>query len=182
MTDIPSILSRSSFIIFDPNVKFLTNRIRNHSSGIRIDFDQNKSKYLHYYSDQFKPYENMFGFSMTESAFSFPGTLIRLPLRFEESKISDKLYNSASEVAKLFEIVLKNADSLLLFTQSVQKVEFYVMTEDSSEMKFLFDIGKSPIDGYYKKHSVDLGPTLGDEFSRQSSLLRAAALASKNNM
>jgi hypothetical protein len=183
MTDIPSIVSRSTLMYFDPNVKYLPNRIRNRQQpGIRVNFEKINSKYLQYCSDQFKPYENVFGCNIFESEFDYQGTLIRLPLRTEPSAISSNLYSSKSEMEKLFEIMLKNADSMLLFTQSVNTVECYVLeddAEDGNEMKLVFKFGKSPVD-YYVRHEIDLSPIVKDEFSWQSSLLKAATAVIKN--
>ena len=161
----------------------MPNRIRDRSRpGVRINFDKDKSKNISLYSDQFKPYENIFGCKIFENEVNYQGTLIRLPLRNEPSRISSTIYNSKGEMAKLFEIVLKNADSLLLFTQSVQRVEVYVLCEDETmsvddNMKLLFKLDKSLVGDYYKKHSIHLG--LSDEFSNQTSLLKAASVLLK---
>lgn len=182
LTDIPSILSGSSLVFLDPNVSFMPNRIKNPSSpGIRLNFSsaEQNVKSFQFWHDQFKTYENVFGCDIFEPGFKcFDGTIIRLPLRNQESAISDNIYNSRNQMVKLFEIVLENADSLLLFTQSVQTVEFYVLEDDKSEMELLFKIEKSLCeDAGQVKHNVDLGERFANknELCKQSSLLKAAS-------
>lgn len=178
VTDLLTILSRNTMILFDPNIKFLKERIKNvYQPGIRINLNSLKNQDLKYYSDQFMPFQNIFGCNMFENNFNYPGTLFRLPLRTESSKISTKIYND-EEVSSSIEILLRNADSLLLFTQSVKKLEFYVINEETEQvnLKLIFKFENSPIN-YLKKHNLNLNP---DEFISQSSILKASALGLKN--
>lgn len=191
VTDIPSIFSGSTLVYFDPNVKYLSNRIRHpQQPGIRVNFANIGHEYVHHYSDQFKPYEHIFGCDLFEAGFkNYAGTIVRLPLRTEASAISANLYSSKSDVERLVKIMFNNADSMLLFTQSVRAVEFYVLEEDAqdgSEMKLVFRFEKS-LKSYFAKHEINFGESeevvtrkCNDEFARQSSLLRAATVVLKN--
>lgn len=113
-------------IIFDPNFKYLTNITS--KPGIRLNFKKIKNSQVKSHCDQFKPYDNIFDCEIFQENFNYNGTLIRLPLRNEPSKISNKIYDNEQEINSLFEILFKNLDSLLLFTQSVKKFKFMLLT------------------------------------------------------
>ena len=146
ITDVPSIISGHTFVVFDPNIKYLDSQIKDRSMpGIRIDFEAEPEK-VGEFCDQFKPYENMFGTRLFEKDSCYlEGTLMRLPLRNEPSEITSHVYNNHEEIASLFKILYTNADILLLFTQHVRKVEFYMLDDDDSDMKLLFKFEKSPL-------------------------------------
>ena len=117
-------------MIFAPAVDKLKEHIRDYSTpGIEIDFDHPQ---FHSFSDAFFPFNGIFGCQIVKD-YEFPGTLIRLPFRKTPSKISDIIYSTES-VNSLFEILFDNADRLLLFTQSVKRIEFHVLAENSSVM------------------------------------------------
>lgn len=191
VTDIPSILSGTSLVFLDPTRKFMPNRLRAAASpGIRVNFAERNAKYLNHWRDQFKTYENVFGcgrFENDHGRFEYAGTLIRLPLRSMPSEISSNLYDSESEIGKLLEILLANAETMLLFAQSVRLVEVYVLrdnnnddnhNENNNNMKLLFRFEKSLRNDWQnvRKHDVlDLDVRFHLEICQQSSLLRAAS-------
>ena len=164
-------------VIFDPNIKFLSNFLKNNSQpGIRLKLNQAKTNDLRSYYDQFLPYEDMFECKIFEDNFNYNGTLIRLPLRNEASKISNKIYDNQS-IVSLLEILLQNIEILLLFTQSVKKIQVYVL-EDAAEpvdMKLLFEYENSLVK-YIQKHEIVFKNNFAsnNEFKRQTNILRAA--------
>jgi sacsin len=172
LTDCPSLISADSLVVFDPNVKFLQRRIKNKQQpGIRLKLNRLNSSDLARYGDQFKPYENVFDCNIFEQNFHYNGTLLRLPLRSEPSRLSTHLYNSDKEVRQLLEILYENAHKLLLFTQSVQRIEVHIIEkEEDPSMKLMFEFDKSPME-YICRHDVKLG---FDEFKSQLSVLKAA--------
>ena len=184
ITDIPSIISRNTMVCLDPNIKFLKNRIRSNAlPGIRLNLSVLNKQDRMNYADQFKPYENIFGCDPFNEEFFYNSTLFRLPLRHEPSKISDLIYDE-SQIEQLFEILYLNASSLLLFTQSVGKIEFHVLEdvgEDAVNSKLLFEFEKKPV-RYLKKHeqALSLNSNCQEkdlDFIVQSSLLKASLSA-----
>jgi sacsin len=186
LTDVPSIISRNSIVFLDPNVKFLKNRIKNNSKpGIRLDLSKRSREELMSYSDQFKPYENVFNCQPFSDNFFYNGTLFRLPLRSEASEISSTVYNDA-KVKELFDILYTHGNNnILLFTQSIRKIEFHVIENSDSpasiDMKLVFEFEKSGVQ-YLAKHSQILNlraleneTELNREFRTQCSVLKAAA-------
>lgn len=90
-------------------------------------------------TDQFAPYFGMFGSSeKTIKDGSFPGTLFRFPLRTKPSQLSSNIYNK-EKVLELFESFKADADTVLLFLQSVQKISLYVRESDGTE-RMLFQV------------------------------------------
>jgi sacsin len=188
LTDVPSIISRNDLVILDPNKKYLKNRIKDNSHpGVRVNLNKLKREDRIKYSDQFKPYENIFGCQPFSEDFNFNSTLFRLPLRREASKISDLVYNE-QQVEQLFEILYTSAKTLLLFTQFVRKIEFHVLEDSNGESfdaKLLFEFDKKPCQYLMKHHQVlNLKLNFGEEpsnleFKEQSSILKASIEASK---
>ncbi|KAL5020416.1 hypothetical protein ScPMuIL_003308 [Solemya velum] len=127
LTDVPSILSKNTVVIFDPHMKYLGKVVQGRQPGIKINLDsvQNK-KMMKMMLNQFEPYRNVFGCDITGAPF--PGTLFRFPLRTEhqakESEISKLPYNRG-EVKKLLEKFMESAGNLLLFSQHVDTIKLY---------------------------------------------------------
>ena len=172
VTDLPSILSGSSLAIFDPNIEALKKIIKDPSNpGIRVDLNDRKDMSEFY--DQFKPYEGIFACDIYRKEFHFEGTLIRLPFRKTLSKISENIYHDDLEIIKLFEFLLKNADSILLFTQSVKEVQVYIL--EDIEMKVLFSLIVKQVE-FLKVH-----PFGSSCLKEQSSILKASIEARSKN-
>ena len=166
VTDLPSILSGHSLAIFDPNIDALRKRINDPSNpGVRVDLNERKD--MSEFSDQLKPYDGIFNCNIYRKAFSFEGTLIRLPFRKTPSKISDNIYHDDLEIIKLFEFLYQNAKSILLFTQSVKEVQAYIL--EDTEMKLLFSFNVQPVQ-FLKTHPLGKPNCLRE----QSSILKAA--------
>ncbi|XP_075418940.1 sacsin isoform X2 [Tenrec ecaudatus] len=93
-------------------------------------------------SDQFAPFLGIFG--STEETFReghFPGTFFRFPLRRQPSQLSCNLYDQ-QKVLELFESFRADADTVLLFLQSVQAVSLHVRQADGTE-RLLFRVTAS---------------------------------------
>ena len=151
ITDMPSFVSRSNIIIFDPHTTHLGKAIRD-KPGIKIDMNKNKTL-LRKLPDQFHPYENVFGCEISASAESnyFRGTLFRLPLRTRleasKSKISSKSYEK-KDMIELTQMMMKNLNTLLLFSQNVLTVSVYHLSADSSDPSqahLLYQLKKQPV-------------------------------------
>lgn len=90
-------------------------------------------------ADQFTPYIGMFGSSeKTIEEGNFPGTLFRFPLRLKPSQLSANIYNK-EKVLELFESFKADADTVLLFLKSVQKISLHVRESDGTE-RMLFQV------------------------------------------
>lgn len=90
-------------------------------------------------TDQFAPFIGMFGSSeKTIKDGSFPGTLFRFPLRMKPSQLSGNIYNK-EKVLELFESFKADADTVLLFLKSVQKISLHVRESDGTE-RMLFQV------------------------------------------
>jgi hypothetical protein len=129
----------------------------------------------------------VFGCEPFSDEFFFDSTLFRLPLRQVASKISDLVYNE-SNIKELFEILYTNANSLLLFTQSIRKIEFHILEDEHNgdkpaDIKLLFEFEKSPMK-YLSKHKEVLNLKINFkedqanlEFRAQSNVLKASSSA-----
>lgn len=90
-------------------------------------------------ADQFAPYLGIFGSSeKTVKDGNFPGTLFRFPLRLKPSQLSSNIYNK-EKVLELFESFKADADTVLLFLKSVQKISLHVRESDGTE-RVLFQV------------------------------------------
>ena len=125
ITDVPSIISGSYMVVFDPNEYYLKDARA--TKGLKVNLTNRKIVKLH--EDQFKPIENVFGCNVLDKNFDgFRGTLFRLPLRTakqaNESKISQKAYTDV-EIRSLLELLIEDAGNFLMFTQHVSVIELY---------------------------------------------------------
>lgn len=90
-------------------------------------------------SDQFSPYFGIFGISEKNiKEANFPGTLFRFPLRLKPSQLSSNIYNK-EKVLELFESFKTDADTVLLFLKSVNKISLHVRESDGTE-RMLFQV------------------------------------------
>ena len=153
LTDVPSFISDESIVLFDPHMSHLGRGIKDRTKpGIRLDMHKNKTL-LKKLPDQFKPYQDVFGCKIgnmindKHEIEPYNGTLFRLPLRTAaqatRSYISDRHYDQ-TEVKTLFKLLLKNVNSLLLFTQNVKKVSLFHTDADShpKDTKEIFTLTK----------------------------------------
>ena len=180
LTDVPMLVSRNYFVIFDPNTFHLGKAIRNKSKpGIKIDTNKNVKK-LRNFRHQFKPFNGIFGcdLCLQEGDNSFHGTLFRFPLRTKnqaiKSEIKQLVYDS-KQMKELLQIFIKGAGSLLLFTQNICRVRIFHLSKeatDARQPKLMFEVKKSLTQGgIIRKLSmqVDL-PSAASSLSKEDKL------------
>ena len=140
ITDVPSFISGSNFIIFDPHETYLEGK----KAGVRYNFAKNRNKVMLKKLDgQFQPFLNVFGCRIQETN-SFDGTLFRLPLRTPAqanvSKISSQSYThkDAIELLKMFREII---GEILLFTQNIQEIKVFHIGKDGlpQNMELLYE-------------------------------------------
>ncbi|XP_073457675.1 sacsin-like [Aquarana catesbeiana] len=133
ITDVPAIMSRSTLIIFDPNVNHLQKHIPSNNPGMKLNLQKN-AKPLHTFPDQFQPFIGVFGCNFKQP-FNFDGTLIRLPFRSEEEANKSKICHQAfseEEINKLISNFESFADNLLIFIKHVKEVELNCLNKGSN--------------------------------------------------
>ena len=146
-TDVPSFVTRQFALFFDPHTTHLGAHIRNSSRpGIKLDLGVNSDP-LRAFSDQFKPYHDIFGCNTSgkDGQFYLDGTLFRFPFRKSVGEISDKTYNRR-DVEKLLAAFKEISSSLLLFVQNVKNVTIYEVSEsspDPSNPRVLLSVSKA---------------------------------------
>ena len=188
LTDVPSFVSRNNIIIFDPHTDHLGKGIKNKSKpGIKIDMTKHRRK-LRKLGNQFKPYNDVFGCDLRPDSKqeSFNASLFRFPLRTKEqairSEICKKHYDD-KEVKDLLQMLVKSANSLLLFTQNVVRVTVYHLPSYASSPSNpieMFSVSKEPMqilrslsfDCELPKPATFL-PLDDQRFIKESSVLRA---------
>ncbi|KAM3874971.1 sacsin [Diretmus argenteus] len=134
ITDVPSIFSGEQIGMLDPHQTLFGVNESGQCWNLKTDI-----KEITELADQFAPYIGIFGSS--EKAIkdgSFPGTLFRFPLRMKPSLLSANIYNK-EKVLELFESFKADADTVLLFLKSVQKVSLHVRESDGTE-RMLFQV------------------------------------------
>ncbi|XP_069056702.1 sacsin-like [Pleurodeles waltl] len=134
VTDVPSILSGSSILMFDPNANHLRKHIQSEANpGIKLNL-QKHPQVLQLFADQFRPYENVFGCDLN-GTHNYNGTLIRLPFRTQEdaksSKICDQSFEE-QEIKVLVDIFLESSQNLIVFLKGVQAVSLGFLPPDMS--------------------------------------------------
>ncbi|XP_078511038.1 sacsin-like isoform X2 [Lissotriton helveticus] len=134
VTDVPSVLSGSSMLMFDPNANHLKKHIQSEENpGIKLNL-QKHPQVLQLFTDQFYPYQNVFGCDLKET-LDYNGTLIRLPFRTKEdaerSKICDQSFDE-EEIKELVDIFQETSDNLIIFLKGVQEVTLGFLPPDMS--------------------------------------------------
>ena len=145
-TDVPSFITRSYAVFFDPETTHLGSHISDASKpGIKIDLAVNENS-LTCFPDQFAPFNGLFGCDTTPPSdhdkFYFQGTLFRFAFRTKRGEISDKIYNK-EEIRSLMFSFRESSPTLLLFSQNVRKVSFLEVDENatnSKDSRLLFEI------------------------------------------
>ena len=150
-TDVPSFISRSYAVFFDPHTTHLQGHIPNPSKpGIKLNLSVNPAS-LMYFPDQFAPYNELFGCDTNipedSGNFHFQGTLFRFPFRTKQGEISDKIY-SQGEIQRLVRAFQESSSSLLLFAQNVTKVAFLEVDKSSvnpGTPRVLFEVRREAV-------------------------------------
>ena len=197
LTDVPMILSRNYFVIFDPNTFYLGKAITNKNKpGIKIDINKN-TKRLKNLGNQFKPFNGIFDcdLHLRKDDNSYPGTLFRFPLRTKEQAIKSEikqLHYDNKQMKELLKLFASGAKTLLLFTQNVRRVSVFHLPKDSNPSNspmLLFEVNKSFYrDGITRELSVPVtlppaARNLGSEeqyLLQQCNFLRASSEVTKN--
>ncbi|KAI8506253.1 hypothetical protein Bbelb_156800 [Branchiostoma belcheri] len=180
VTDVPSFVSGSRVLFFDPHATHLSKHIKDKSRpGIGLDLEKN-TRLVSRFKDQFQPFQDVFGYS---TSTPYNGTLFRLPLRTPqeaaESEISDVSYSKPgnANIESLIRSFKEGLKPLLLFTQNVRQVTMYTLAEstDPSKMVETFHVSKSPVK--YLREMQILSPShkLTDKFQIQSNCLLATS-------
>ncbi|XP_078573948.1 LOW QUALITY PROTEIN: sacsin-like [Branchiostoma floridae x Branchiostoma japonicum] len=179
VTDVPSFVSGSRVIFFDPHATHFSKHIKDKSKpGIGLDLQKN-TRLVSRFKDQFKPFQGVFGYS---TSASYNGTLFRLPLRTpqgaSDSEISDVVYSkpgnaNMGRLVESFKTVLK---SLLLFTQNVAHVAMYTLDQfsDPSKMVKAFEVSKTSIT-FFREMQIPSHVLIGNKFQVQSNCLLATS-------
>ena len=140
LTDVPSFYSNDNFVVFDPHLKHLGNAVRGHGKpGIKINL-KSKRQQVKKFTDQYHPFQDIFGCHITTETSPFQGTLFRLPLRTEsqafESEICKNHY-SRNDIISLLHLLSTSGDSLLLFLQHVKK-NIHIPSAFISQQRFRY--------------------------------------------
>ncbi|XP_068174425.1 sacsin [Antennarius striatus] len=134
VTDVPSIFSGDQIAMLDPHQTLFGVHESGQCWNLKTDI-----KEITEMTDQFAPYIGIFGSSeKTMKDGNFPGTLFRFPLRLTPSQLSSNIYNK-EKVLELFESFKADADTVLLFLKSVQKISLHVRESDGTE-RMLFQV------------------------------------------
>ena len=150
LTDVPSFLSRESFVVFDPNVQNLSGIITESHPGLRIDLAKN-ARPLKTFTDQFQSYHDVFQCNtrpQNDERFYFNGTLFRFPFRTKlqaaRSEISEEVYD-AKKIETLIDSLREGISLLTLYTQHVVEVEVYDLDQnkDPREMRLILSAKKN---------------------------------------
>ncbi|KAL3892282.1 hypothetical protein ACJMK2_004501 [Sinanodonta woodiana] len=179
LTDVPSFISGSNIVIFDPHKSHLGKALPESSSGMKINFGKGKVKNLKMMKrlkNQFKPFQNVFGCNIS---CDFQGTLFRFPLRTasqaKKSKICDKYY-SRKECLELLYMTIMAAGNLLLFTQHIQEIKLFHLPADCvdpKDAKTIYSMSKD----HFHKHTKDSDE---ENILSQVSKLKLASKLSSN--
>ncbi|XP_051762625.1 sacsin [Ctenopharyngodon idella] len=136
VSDIPSILSGKTLLIFDPNVTHLEKHIHSKGNpGIKLDPFQ--ERLYKRFPGQFKSYEGIFDcdLSVQNSKKAYDGTLIKLPFRTLEeankSEISSKVYDKEC-IRRFKNHLTDNSQTHLLFLKSITSMSLQIVPENAS--------------------------------------------------
>ncbi|KAL7692695.1 putative Zinc finger, RING-type, UBA-like superfamily, Zinc finger, RING/FYVE/PHD-type [Plasmopara halstedii] len=134
-TDLPSIVSAKSIVIFDPHATHLPH-ISAANPGMKIRFAN--ANIVKQFPDQFAPFKNVFGCDMEHH---YKGTLFRFPLRnstlAEISQIKRRGY-SHCEIVDLFKSFQGSIIDTMLFLRNVRNVNVYFQTKIDQPPVFLY--------------------------------------------
>ncbi|KAK4315041.1 hypothetical protein Pmani_013712 [Petrolisthes manimaculis] len=149
LTDVPSFVSGSSYVIFDPHLEYLGHE--NKTPGLRYSFEKEKtSRLLSKLHGQFKPFNEMFDCAFQDTK-EYDGTLFRFPLRTplqaSKSQIC-KISYGRTDMMQLLHMFWKVAGQILLFAQNVKEIKVFHLASNAStptEMKLLFESSSVPL-------------------------------------
>ena len=127
--DVPVIISGERLAYMEPQEKVWPEK-SGRSYCIRNIYTQSKL-------DSLAPFEGVAGFSSRDRIY--PGTLFRFPLRNAPSELSENLY-TVQKLRTLLVSLRDEANFLLLFLRSVQKIEVYEISPRRGQQKLSFQV------------------------------------------
>ena len=137
LTDLPSFISGSKIVFFDPHAAYLPN-VNPSNPGKLIDFVANRERLVARYADQFEPFR-AFGCDL---AAPFAGTLFRLPLRSAEQAARSKLSSHATTADAVSAMLHKFEDeaaAMLIFLKNVARIRVFEWSPGAEAPTELFD-------------------------------------------
>ena len=143
LTDVPSFLSASKLVVFDPHMHFLGASVASGSPGISIDFVEEQGDIETFYQDQVSPYQDVFGCNvLDEPVEGFQGTLFRFPFRGMKTPRSDICSNlfDRDEIKQWKEDFKRSAQSLLIFLRHVKLVGLYELESGGNPTKDMKEV------------------------------------------
>ncbi|XP_065181464.1 sacsin-like [Sycon ciliatum] len=133
LTDLPSFVSGNYIVFFDPHTKYLgPHRVSKVSPAMKINFVDN-AKGLEPFSEQFKPYQNIFGCNMNDA---YEGTLFRLPLRNPNTE--SKICGNPVNIQDVFKECWGKLSDMMLYLQCVRQIQVYEIRSEDFEPTLLF--------------------------------------------
>ena len=150
LTDVPSFISKEHIAILDPHKTHLGRALRRQKPGLKMDIQKNRKK-MKRLSNQFKPFDGVFGCELTtqqRNDYSYEGTLFRFPLRTPpQAEIGDisKISYNHDKMVELLQKLLQSSESLLLFSQNILKMSVYHLKADAldgSSAQLLFGVNR----------------------------------------
>ena len=150
LTDVPCFLSGNHIVYFDPHSKYLRRAFqqKNNTRGKRINLKMNKD--LIQFNDQFKIFDGVFKARVDFEKHDFEiysNTLFRLPLRNLETASKSDICNtnySKEEMELLLDKLKESLETLILFTENIQKISVYHLEQNASpsQMTRMFSVRK----------------------------------------
>ncbi|KDO29648.1 hypothetical protein SPRG_05600 [Saprolegnia parasitica CBS 223.65] len=139
LTDLPSIVSGSSLVMFDPHATFVPNATAT-QPGIKINFTS--SNVIAQFPDQFAPYK-LFGCTLEEP---YHGTLFRFP--FRTAGVHSEIKRAAYTEHDMHELITQFQSSLaatMLFLRHVEHIAVYIKNDDDGcEPRLLYEATVPP--------------------------------------
>ncbi|ETW06282.1 hypothetical protein, variant [Aphanomyces invadans] len=136
LTDVPSLVSGESLVMFDPHATNVPNATATHP-GIKIRLTN--SSLVGHFPDQFAPYA-LFGCDV--ASHRFDGTLFRFPLRNADtgarSDIKKGVYTDA-QMLEFLDLFKQSLTSTLLFLRHVSRISVYILDEGDDAPTLLYE-------------------------------------------
>ena len=152
LTDVPSFISASKLVVFDPHMHFLDASLTACSPGISIDFVEEQSDIGAFYADQMSPYQDVFGCNALDAPGKgkhvkpvkggFQGTLFRFPfrgVRTPRSDICSKTFDR-EEIKQWMDDFRRSAQNLLVFLRHVKMVGLYELESGGHPTKDMKEV------------------------------------------
>ena len=148
ITDLPSFVSRSTLVLFDPHTTNLGDLIANDQPGLEFNFVEQAKDINEYYHDQIAVYQGVFDCDVKKE---YPGTLFRFPFRSEamagKSEICDEPFCCQDTVTKLVDSLFQYADQILLFLHNLRKVELHINTNvNCLDSRLVMEVARNDTD------------------------------------